>query len=85
MWEVRLGREAEKTLKRLMPEIKERVLTALAKLRSNPFPIGIEKLKTTNEWRLRVGDYRIIYRVDEKRRIVEVSEIGHRRDVYRGR
>lgn len=85
MWEVRLDREAEKVLKRLMPETRERVLKALERLRNNPFPPGIEKLKTTNEWRLRVGDYRIVYRVDEKRRVVEVSEIGHRRDVYRGR
>jgi len=52
MWEVRLDREAEKALKRLMPEMRERILKALGKLKSNPFPTGTEKLKTTNEWRL---------------------------------
>ncbi|MDT7898014.1 MAG: type II toxin-antitoxin system RelE/ParE family toxin [Armatimonadota bacterium] len=49
-----------------------------------PSRLGREKVRgRENEWRLRVGDYRIIYRVDERRRLIEVSEVGHRREVYR--
>jgi mRNA interferase RelE/StbE len=84
MWEVRLDREVEKALRRMMPELRQRLLKEIEQLQGNPFPPGREKVRGRgNEWRLRVGDYRIIYRVDERRRLIEVSEVGHRREVYR--
>jgi mRNA interferase RelE/StbE len=84
MWEVRLDREVEKALRRMMPELRQRLLKEIEQLQGNPFPPGREKVRgRKNEWRLRVGDYRIIYRVDERRRLIEVSEVGHRREVYR--
>jgi mRNA interferase RelE/StbE len=84
MWEVRLDREVEKALRRMMPELRQRLLKEIEQLQGNPFPPGREKVRgRENEWRLRVGDYRIIYCVDERRRLIEVSEVGHRREVYR--
>jgi mRNA interferase RelE/StbE len=61
-----------------------RVVAALKGLADNPFPPGCRKLYgAKNDWRIRIGDYRIVYEVDPKRRIVRVMRIRHRREVYR--
>jgi mRNA interferase RelE/StbE len=52
-------------------------------LTENPEPFGSQKLKETDYSRIRVGDYRIIYSVDDNRKEAKVLSIAHRRDVYR--
>jgi mRNA interferase RelE/StbE len=59
--------------------IEERLLA----LRDNPRPPGCKKLKGRDGWRIRAGNYRIIYDIDDARRIVTVATICHRKDVYR--
>lgn len=80
---VSLKRSAEKELRDLTKSERERVAAAILDLRENPLPPGIKKLKNMDGYRLRVGDYRILYTVNEKERTLEVYAIGHRRDVYR--
>lgn len=53
------------------------------KAHQNPRPSGCLKLTGRNGWRIRGGDYRIIYEIDDKQEMVTVLHIGHRRDVYR--
>jgi mRNA interferase RelE/StbE len=54
------------------------------KLCAQPFPSGVKKLYGLQDhFRIRVGDYRVIYRVDGRRVVVVIVRIGHRRDVYR--
>lgn len=61
-----------------------RILARTEKLREDPHPAGAAKLEgTENRYRLRQGDYRILYCVDNDRIVVTVVKIGHRRDVYR--
>jgi len=60
------------------------VLTAIEKLEQNPRPPGVEKIKGTELWRNRQGDYRAIYHIDDNEKIVAVVRIGHRKDIYRG-
>lgn len=60
-----------------------RILTRIEGLRDDPRPPGTEKLSAQERYRLRQGDYRIIYSVNDAQLIVEVVKIGHRRDVYR--
>ena len=51
---------------------------------SNPRPPGVIKLRgAENEWRIRVGDYRIIYEIDDDKRLIAILRIRHRREVYR--
>lgn len=75
---------ALRELNHLDPPIHNRILTKITSLRDDPFPSGAKKLQgLPNHFRLRVGDYRIVYRVDSGRVIVVVVRIGHRKEVYR--
>ena len=83
---VELSNRAKRDLAALTADIQTRIVTALRKLAENPRPSGIEKLKgEENAYRLRVGDYRVLYEVHDKRLLVLVVKIGHRREVYRKR
>jgi mRNA interferase RelE/StbE len=64
-------------------DAKRRILQALVKLAESPRGPGIKKLTGANHYRLRVGDYRIIFEIQDERVVVLVVRIGHRRDVYR--
>jgi len=68
-----------------VPEkMRERIFTALERLESQPRPSGVVKLSgAENLYRIRIGDYRIIYSIEDQVRIVLVEKVGHRRDVYR--
>ena len=61
----------------------ERIVDAIRALADNPRPTGCLKLTGREGWRLRVGDYRVVYEIDDKNRLVTVLHVGHRRDVYR--
>lgn len=84
MYRVLVERSAEKDLKRLSPGIQARVAVALRSLEENPRPSGSRKLAgTKHDWRIRVGDYRIIYEIADVIRVVRVQRIRHRREAYR--
>ena len=73
-----------KALRQLDPAIRQNVLVKMRTLASDPRPSGVEALHGHRPWlRLRVGDYRIIYMVDDEARLVTVLTVGHRREVYR--
>jgi mRNA interferase RelE/StbE len=73
---------AAKSLKKLPAPVRVRLAFAIQQLASDPRPPGCKKLVATQSWRIRVGTYRIIYEILEKKLIVSVIKIGHRRDVY---
>lgn len=84
MYQVLVERAAEKDLKRLSASIRSRIAIALRGLAENPRPSGCRKLAgTKHDWRIRVGDYRIIYEIADVIRVVRVQRIRHRREVYR--
>lgn len=55
----------------------------IEELKYNPFPPNSKKLKDNLGYRLRIGDYRILYTVDKTVQIIEIYKIGHRRDIYK--
>lgn len=65
--------------KKIIPDIK----TAIAGLAKNPLPNGYKKLKGEDAYRIRIGDYRVIYEIDEDFILVTVVSAGHRKNVYR--
>ncbi|MBI2985659.1 MAG: type II toxin-antitoxin system RelE/ParE family toxin [Deltaproteobacteria bacterium] len=75
---------AQRDLAGLPRAILGRVERAIERLRENPHPPGCRKLSGfENEWRVRVGDYRILYIVDDAQQEVRIARIAHRREVYR--
>ena len=84
MYRVLLERGAEKDLARLSSVIHVRVIAAIQALATNPRPPGCRKLAgSKHDWRIRVGDYRVVYEVADEIRIVRVNRVRHRREVYR--
>lgn len=74
---------AIRQLGKLPREAQRRVKTATEALRDNPRPTRVIKVKNADQWRVRVGNYRVTFIVDDARRTVTVAWVGHRRDVYR--
>ena len=81
---IAIKRSAEKEMDRLTDRTFARVAQAILKLEGNPRAKGCKKLRGAQDYRLRVGEYRILYCIDDDTRVVEVIAVGHRREVYRG-
>ena len=79
---VQLTKHAEKSLAKIAKRDGERIRIALRVLENNPYPPAARKLVNRNQWRVRVGKYRIIYEVFDDELIVLVISIGHRSNVY---
>ena len=83
-YSVKLKSSVEKDIKKIPKKHIERIILALDGLEENPRPKQSIKLKDTERtYRLRVGDYRVIYQIDDERKEVTVFHIRHRKDVYR--
>ncbi len=83
MYSIVITSSAEKDLRRLDRVIKNRVTTAILALADNPRPAGCIKVKSEDSvWRIRVGEYRIAYTVDDQAKIVTVIRVGPRGDFY---
>ncbi len=75
---------AAKEYRALPREIKDRIAEAVDALATTPRPIGARKLQgSTDLYRLREGEYRVVYEIDDDDQTITVTRIGHRRDVYR--
>jgi mRNA interferase RelE/StbE len=82
--EVLIERGAEKDLNRLPTDVFQRVVTAIRALKDSARPPGSKKLAGAPPgWRVRVGDYRIVYEIDDRAKCVRVLRVRHRREVYR--
>ena len=84
MYSLVIERAAEKDMQRLPEDVHDRVSEAILQLKSNPRPHGSKKLTgMAGSWRIRVGDYRVLYDIADAVRIVRVYRVRHRKDVYR--
>ena len=84
MYQVLISRSAEKQLKKLPVDAQRKVAAVILSLGIEPRPYGCKKLAgTADSYRVRVGDYRVIYDITEHKVTVTVLKIGHRRDIYR--
>ena len=77
--------ELTKQLKGIPKHEQTRILARIDGLATDPRPSGVEKLTGVEGWRIRVGDYRVVYTIDDARRIVTVTRIGQRGSIYRRR
>ena len=83
-YQILIERRARREIVRLPVDISRRVAEAIDALIAQPRPPGCKKLAgSRNEWRIRIGDYRILYEIDDRARQVRVYAVGHRREIYR--
>jgi mRNA interferase RelE/StbE len=77
-------KSTRKDLRKLPSATVDRVVKAVENLAENPFPHGAEKLSgSEHAWRIRLGDYRLVYEVVAESKLVEIQRVRHRKDVYR--
>jgi mRNA interferase RelE/StbE len=84
VYEVYLERAAERDLRRLSADYFRRIIRQIKALSETPRPVGCRKITgSKNDWRIRMGDYRVIYEIDDRAKVVRVMRVRHRREVYR--
>ena len=82
-YSLRMKRSAEKELRALSKAELSKVVARMRLLAADPRPPGSQKMAGESQYRVRQGDYRVLYTIDEMEKVVEIVKIGHRRDVYR--
>jgi mRNA interferase RelE/StbE len=83
-YQVEIAPAAQRQIKKLPQPIQERILQRLERLAIDPRSEGVVKLSGAEDlYRIRVGDYRIIYAIEDQALLVLIVKVGHRRDVYR--
>lgn len=83
-YSIELTSSATKALKKLPDSIAHRIIAALDKLADQARPSGSKKLSgEDNLYRIRIGDYRVVYQIQDEQLVVLIVRIGHRRDIYR--
>jgi len=82
-YEIRILHSAEKEMEKLSVPIHNRISKRILSLENNPRPKGTKKLSARDEYRLRAGNYRILYTVNDSDGVVTIIAVGHRREVYR--
>jgi len=86
IYEVTLAPAAARQLRKFDPQVRRRVQAAIELLADDPRPPTATRLVGgAGEWRVRTGDYRIIYEIEENRLLVLVLSVGHRREIYQRR
>ena len=85
-YEVQILPKAARQIKALSVEVRQDISLTIQSLANEPRPIGVKKLSGEKDiYRVRVGNYRVLYRIVDKVLVVVVVSIGHRREVYRDR
>ena len=81
---IKIPKSAQKQIDNLPNTLKDRILEKIKALETEPRPSGIVKLKNSeSEYRLRVGDYRVRYEIDDAKQTILILQCKHRREVYR--
>lgn len=81
-YRVQFSRQAFKELERLNEPFHSNIRQAISHLAQNPRPHGFKKLKGRNGYRIRIGDYRVIYEIFDAELLIDVITFGHRKDIY---
>ncbi len=82
-YQVILPKSVQKELDRLPDDLATRIVARLTGLETNPRPADVKKLTGRAAWRIRVGDYRVIYEIHDRQLKILVITVGHRREIYR--
>ena len=83
MFKIEILPSADKALRKINSKDRISIANVINKLSANPRPYGYKKLKDTEFYRIRTGDYRVIYQVNDKQLLILVIRIGHRKEIYK--
>ena len=84
MFEIYLERSEGKRLRNLSGNILRRIIPHIKSLKDDPKPAGCRKIVGAERvYRIRIGDYRVVYEIDEERHRINIMAVGYRKDVYR--
>ncbi len=83
MHRLEIKKSAQKDLRKLTPSFRQKIIEKIRDLAHEPRPNGAIRLANRDEWRIRYTDYRILYEIDDKSRLVTVVRIKHRRSIYK--
>ena len=82
-YSIELKKSATKELAKFPQQDLKRILKSIGNLANNPRPEGSKKLSGDEKYRIRIGSYRVLYSIEEKKLVVYVVKVGHRKDVYK--
>lgn len=81
--QLKFTKSAEKELVNLDKSISHRIFEKTLQLKDNPYGLGSQKLEGGKGYRIRIGDYRVVYTIDKISKIVIITKVGHRKEIYR--
>ncbi len=82
-YEIKIRKKAQKSLKQIPPPFRSNIIEKIKQLAENPFPNQCKKLTGREAWRIRIGNYRVIYEVYKIELVIIVFVIGHRKNIYK--
>ncbi|KAF0142635.1 MAG: cytotoxic translational repressor of toxin-antitoxin stability system [Stygiobacter sp.] len=83
MYKIQILKSADKTLRNVAKKERVKIVEQISQLAENPRPFGCKKLRGTEFYRIRIGDYRVIYKIEDEVLLILVIRIGHRKDIYK--
>ena len=83
MYTVQVSKRASQEIAKLGRDLQVRVVARIELLAQDPRPSGCKKLAGSEYWRIRIGEYRVVYSIEDQQLMVLVIRVAHRRDVYR--
>jgi mRNA interferase RelE/StbE len=81
-YKISISRTAQKQLDKIPDRIADPILKAILSLAQDPRPVGCKKLKGRDAYRIRKGDYRVIYEISDSVLTILIVAVGHRREIY---
>ncbi|MBK1654094.1 type II toxin-antitoxin system RelE family toxin [Allochromatium vinosum] len=85
IYSLKIRKSAQKSLAKISSAFQSKIIESIRDLSINPRPSGCKKLSGRGAWRIRVGDYRIIYEIYDGELVVAVILVGHRSEVYKSK
>jgi len=82
-YRTRIVPSAERQFRKFQTQLQNRIAAKITQLADHPRPHGSKKLRNTEYYRIRIGDYRALYSINDSAKTITILDLGHRRDIYR--
>jgi mRNA interferase RelE/StbE len=82
-YRIEIERVALKSLKKIPEKEKSKIIKSIKNLAFDPYPVGAKKLSGRDGWRIRIGNYRVIYEINDSILYILVLDVDHRKDIYK--